>query len=167
MRPGGHRAEQDQIISINPRMLDHQHCVGPAREHPAGGDRRGRARHDGPAWHDARGQFLGVEPQPPRSLLGGAIGFLGPQGVAVDVRAVEGRHVDVGRHVVGQHPPQGRRQRHDLWTQRLGMDRVPPPPFGGVAVHHVEELVLLVRHRGLPSSGQKSYSQTVTVAPAG
>ena len=80
-----------------------------------GGDRRGRPRPDRRPGDDPRGELLGVEPEPPRRLLGRAEGLLGADRVAVDVRAVEGRHVDPGDDVVGQHP-----------AQRLGQRRPPP-----------------------------------------
>src|SRR3954453_10981619 len=49
-------------------------------------------------------------------------------------------------NVVRQHPPEGGGERNGFAAKRPRAERVPPPPRGGVAVHHVQELVLLVRH---------------------
>ena len=84
-------------------VLDHHHGVGAARHHAAGGDGGGGAGLHFDFGRMAAGDHLGVE----RDLLRRAIGGAGRVGradrEAVDVGAVERRHVDRRGEIARQH----------------------------------------------------------------
>ena len=146
---GGHRVKHLQAFSVNTRVLDHQHGIGAARQHPTGGNGSGRARLDNQARDGSRGNLFAAQSQASRRFLGCSIGVVGAERIAVHVGPVERRHIDLGRHVRGQHPPQRGSQANSFGAQRHGADGLPPQAFRRVAVHDIEELLLLLDHRRL------------------
>ena len=82
-----------QVLPVHVRVLDHHDRIRAARHHAARGDRhRGSAADDG-GGHDARVDDFLAKAQLPRHFLGGAERIGGDQREAVDVGAIEGRHV--------------------------------------------------------------------------
>ena len=143
-------APQDQLAPghVGPREAD----VGPRRDRPgddqAVGRRPARARPSrrrrprggaSPRWRSRRRarrprtatarRPVAISSALSRERRGAsserAERLLGPDRVAVDVRAVERRHVDLGHDVRGQDPPQRLGQRDDLRPERLGADARP------------------------------------------
>ena len=94
-------------------VLDHHHRVGAARHHAAGGDGGRGAGLDLELRRMAAGDHLGVERELLRRAVGGAGRVGGAQREAVDIGAVERRHVDRRRHdrapARGRAPPRARR----------------------------------------------------------
>ena len=91
-------------------VLDHHHGVGAARHHAAGGD---GGRGAGPTsifGRDARRRSPRRSAQPARRRVAGAGGVGGAQREAVDVGAVERRHVERRGHVMRQHAAERVRQ---------------------------------------------------------
>ena len=95
-------------------VLDHHHGVGAARHHAAGGDGGGGAGLDLDLGRMAAGDHLGVERELLRRAVGGAGEVGGAQRKAIDVGAVERRHVDRRREIVRQHAAERRRERDAL-----------------------------------------------------
>ena len=98
-------------------VLDHHHGVGAARHHAAGGDGGGGAGLHLDLGRMAAGDHLGVE----RDLLRRAVGCAGGVGraqrEAVDIGAVERRHVDRRREIVRQHAAERGCERHAFGGQ--------------------------------------------------
>ena len=89
-----------------------------------------------------------------RHFFGRAEGVLRHDGEAIDVRAIERRHVD-GRHDVSrQHPAERRVERDDFNAARRAVNRGPETPLRFIAIEDLEKLLLLTHS-----------SQTFTSAP--
>ena len=131
------------------RVLDHDHGVGAARNHPAGGNRHGRARPNHRRRHDARVNRFLAELHGARHFLGRAERVFGDDGEAIHVRAVERRHVHGRDDVGGQHAAERGVERHRFDAARRQVDRGAKAPLRLVAIEHVEKL-LLVTHRARP-----------------
>ena len=117
--PGVTRAAQldrrDALDQLG--VLDHHHGVGAARHHAAGGDGgRGAGLHLD-LGRVAAGDHLGVERELLRRAVGGAGDVGGAQRKAVDIGAVERRHVDRRGEIVRQHAAERGRERHALGGQ--------------------------------------------------
>ena len=84
-------------------VLDHHHGVGAARHHAAGGDGGGGAGPDLELRRMAAGDHFGVERDLLGACLGRAGGVGGAQRKAIDIGAVERRHVDRRGQIVRQH----------------------------------------------------------------
>ncbi|MCY1506511.1 hypothetical protein D9M68_407630 [compost metagenome] len=123
-------------------MFHHHHRVGAARQHAAGGDRRGVAGRHFALRHDAGCQRLAHEGQRADLFFHRAPGVGGLHGKTVDVGAVEARHVDGGDHVFGQHPAQHRVQGQRLATQRREGQVFAEAALGLVPRDDIEELRL-------------------------
>ena len=103
-------------------VLDHHHGVGAARNGAAGRDRgRGAGRHLDRG-RDAAGDHLGVKRKPLRRAVAGADRIGGAHGEAVDIGAVERRHIDRRDHVGGKHARQRGAQRLGFGRQRRAVD---------------------------------------------
>ena len=124
-------------------MFDRDDRIGTARQHAPGRDRGRSAGPDFELRFDTGRNRLGVESQPYRPRLRRPEAVLGSQREAVEVGAVEGGHVDSGRHVLGQHPAQRGIDRNDLGSERHKLERRVPAQLGRVAVENFQELLLL------------------------
>jgi hypothetical protein len=142
--PGGGRPQHldraGGLVELG--VLDHQHGISAARQHGAGRD-HGR----GPGGHrlaglDAGREDLGVEPQGAGLVIAGTKSVLRPDREAVDVRAIEARHVDRRDHVLGEHPAAGLRERHALLAERCQRQMAMEAGDRLVAVDDLEELLL-------------------------
>ena len=111
--PGAARAAQlDRRHALDQLgVLDHHHGVGAARHHAAGGDGGRGAGPDLDLGRVAAGDHLGVERELLRRGVGRARGVGGAQREAVDIGAVERRHVDRRGEIGGQHAAERRRER--------------------------------------------------------
>ena len=127
-------------------VLDHDHGISAAWNHPSGSNRYSPTPLDHRLRHDSRVNHFFVEPHATRNFLGRAEGVFGNDGEAVHVRAIERRHIherdDVGR----KHPAEGRLERRRFDPARREIDGRTKPPLRFVAVEHIEKLLLL-RHR--------------------
>ena len=123
-------------------VLDHDHRVGAARRHAAGGDQGRGARLDGEVGCHAGGQDFRVQREDFGRSLAGADGVVGAHGKAVDTGAVEPRRVDFGDDRARQHPAQCLRQRHGLAAERLQPQMAVKPRHRLVAADDVEKLLL-------------------------
>ena len=85
---------------------------------------------------------LGVETQPLRRGVGRAHGVGGAQRKAVDVGAIERRHVDRRRHVVREHAPERSGERDALRRQRRKIDMARKARARLVGGDDFEELLL-------------------------
>ena len=83
-------------------VLDHDDGVCAARHRTAGRDRRGRARQDRPRRRDAAGDHLVVQHHAHRRRLAGRSEIGRTHRKAIDIGAVERRHVDRRHHVFGE-----------------------------------------------------------------
>jgi hypothetical protein len=83
-------------------MFHHHNGVCPPRHRPAGCDRRGRSRQDRPCRRDAAGDHLVVQHHADRRRLTGGSEIGGAHRKAIDIGAIERRHIDRRRHVLGQ-----------------------------------------------------------------
>ncbi len=83
-------------------VFDHHDGVGAARHRAAGRDRRGGARQHRPRRRDAAGDHLVVEQQAHRRGLAGRGEIGGTHRKAIDIGAIERRHVDRRHHVLGK-----------------------------------------------------------------
>ena len=123
--PGGSgAADFDRARSRRLRVLDHHDGVRPARHRTAGRDRRGRSRQYRPRRRGAAGDHLVVQHHAHRRRLAGGSEIGGTHRKAVDIGAVERRHVD---------------RRHDVLGER--------------AAERVGERALLARHRARKQGG--------------
>ncbi|MCY1222143.1 hypothetical protein D9M72_342230 [compost metagenome] len=123
-------------------MFHHHHRVGAARQHAAGGDRRGVAGCHFAPRHDAGRQRLAHEGQRADLFFHRAPGVGGLHGKAVDVGAVEAGHVDGGDRVVGEHPAQRRVQGNGLAAQRREAQVFAEAALGLVPRDDIEKLRL-------------------------
>jgi hypothetical protein len=103
-------------------VLDHHHGIGAARDDPAGRDGGGGAWPDLDLGRMSAGDHLGVERKLDRCAVGCAGSIGGAQREAVDVGAVERRHVDRRREIVRQHAAERGRERHALGGQRAEIE---------------------------------------------
>ena len=76
------------------RMFDHDDGIRAARDHAAGGDRHRLAGSNGYLRNDTRVNHLVGESHAARHFLGRAERVLSDHGKAIDVGAIERRHVD-------------------------------------------------------------------------
>jgi hypothetical protein len=135
-----------QIAAVDLRVFDHDHGIGAARNHPAGGNLNRRARPNDRRRHDARvNRFLG-DRNGPWHLFRSTERVFGHDGKAIDVRAIEGRHVYRRDHIGGQDASEGGIERHRLDRARCQIESGAKAPLRLVAIQHVEELLLLT-HR--------------------
>ena len=95
----------------------------------------------------AADDHLGIEREPSRRAVAGAGGVGGAQRKAVDIGAVERRHVDRRRDVVRQHARERSRERDGFGRQRREIEM---PSRSGARLlgrDHFEELLLARRRR--------------------
>jgi hypothetical protein len=109
---GGGAPHLDGVVAGGLRMLDHDNGVGAARYRAAGGDGRRRAGPHGLARFDAAGDHLAIEGKLDRVAFAGGREIGRTDGKAVDIRAVEGRHVDGRGHVGGERQSECLADRH-------------------------------------------------------
>ena len=85
-------------------VLDHHHGVGAARDHAAGRDRgRGARRRLRAPAHGRRRSTSPLSAKPARRDVARARGVGGAQREAIDIGAIERRHVDRRGHIMRQH----------------------------------------------------------------
>ena len=130
-------------------VLDHHHRVGAARHHAAGRNRQRLAGPDDGGRDDAGVDLFGAEPHHARRFLGCAERVFRDHREAVDVRAVERRHVDGRDHVGGQHAPERGLERDPLGASRRQIEGGAEAALGFVPIEDLQELLLL-RHRARP-----------------
>ena len=103
-------------------VLDHHHRIGAARHDAAGGDGRCRTGHDFQQRRMSAHNDLGVEAKPPRRSVGRTRDVGGAHREAVDIGAIERRHVD--RRARRHAPARGRARRQARPSrQRAAQDR--------------------------------------------
>ena len=141
----GHGDHRTTGVVLRLRVLDHDHGIGAARQHAAGGDRRRRAVSDLDGRRYTARQHLGVEPQAARRRLGRAREVAGPHGEAVDRRAIEGRRVRRGGDRLGQDTVMRSRERHRFGRQRRQVQHRMPAQHGFVGGDDFEKLFLTCR----------------------
>ncbi len=90
----------------------------------------------------AADDHLGIETQAYRHRVAGARGVGGPQRKAVHIGAVERRHVDRRRHVMGEHAGERRREHDRLGRQRRELDMARETRGGLLGRDYLEELLL-------------------------
>ena len=95
-------ADFDRARSRRLRVLDHHDGVGAARHRAAGRDRRGGARQHRPRRRGAAGDHLVVQHHAHRRGLAGGSEIGGTHRKAIDIGAIERRHVDRRHHVFRQ-----------------------------------------------------------------
>ena len=116
-----HRAAASPSASVCSTMTTASAPRGSMRP---GGDRGGRCRARRSCAAATPGvSDLGVEAQPARLLLAGAEGVLGLHGEAIDVGAVEARHVDAARRRPRPARGPGRRPSGTVSRRRAGAGR--------------------------------------------
>ena len=113
-RRGG-AADLDRARPRRLGMLDHDDSVGAARHRTAGRDRSGGARQHRPYRRGAAGDDFVVQHDAHRRRLAGGGQIGGAHRKAVDIGAVEWRHVD---------------RRHDILRQRAA-ERIRKRPLLG------------------------------------
>lgn len=123
-------------------VLHHHHRVGPARQHAARGDHRGRPRLHGNPGRAAGGQQLRVEGKPAGAFQAGPKGVGGAHRKAVDAGAIEAGHIDPGDHVVRHHAPHRLGEWHRFGPERCQAQMGQKACHRRLAVEHVEELLL-------------------------
>ena len=133
-------------------VLDHHHGVGAARHHAAGGDGGGGAGRDLELRRVAAGDHLGVERELLRRAFGRAGGVGGAQREAVDIGAVERRHVDRRRQIIRQHAAERGGERHALGGQGREIEMAFEALARLLGGDHFEKLLLA---RGLPHRGEQ------------
>jgi hypothetical protein len=104
-------------------MLNHHDGVCPARHRTAGRDRRGRSRQYRPRRGGAAGDYLVVQHHADRRSLPGRRKIGRTHRKAIDIGAVERRHVDRRHHVLRERTAERVRERallrrHRTWKQR-------------------------------------------------
>ena len=105
----------------------------------------------------AAGDHLGVERELLRCAVGGARGVGGAQRKAVDIGAVERRHVDRRREIGGEHAAERRRKGHALGGQGRAVDMALEALARFFRRDDLEELLL-------PGGGADRREQIVTAA---
>ena len=116
---GGHRVKHLQAFSVNTRVLDHQHGIGAARQHPTRGNGTGRARLDNQARDGSRGNLFTAQSQASRRFLGCSIGVGGAERITVHVGPVERRNGFRGPGLGRKHATRRVPEAQVLRPQRL------------------------------------------------
>ena len=117
--PGrGGSADLDRARACGLGMLDHDDGIGAARHRPAGGDWRRRPRQHRPRRRGAAGDHFVVEQNADRRGFSGRSKIGRAHRKAIDIGAIERRHVD---------------RRQDIGGQRAAERSGKRPRFAGVA----------------------------------
>ena len=148
---GGDRSGDSKFAAAYLGVLDHDDGIGAARHHAAGGDQHRLAGMNHRGRDDAGVNLFVAQEHRARHFFGRAERVFRHHREAIDVRAIERRHVD-RRHDVGrQHPAERRVERDDFNAAGRAVDRGPETPLRFIAVEDLEELLLLT-HRARPST---------------
>jgi hypothetical protein len=140
-------------------VLDHHDRIGAARHHSAGRDcDRLSGVHDRRR-HDAGVNHFVVEPKNAGKFFRCPERVLGDDGVAVDVRSIEGGNVDRREHVVGKHATERRIERDLLDPARRQIEGGVKPTLGFIAVEDLQELLLLTHGKW----GRESFFEDTSV----
>ena len=95
-----------QPAAVDLRVLDHDDGIGATRNHPARGNFHGGARPNHRRWHDAGVNRFFAKLHGSRHFLGRTERVLGHDGKAIDIRAVERRHVNWRDDIGSQDAPE-------------------------------------------------------------
>ena len=130
------------ILLLRLGMLDHHHGIGAARNDAAGCDCGCGARHDLERGRMAADDDLAVETKAPRRAVARAGGFGGAQCTAIDIGAIERRHVD-GRRDIGCERATERESKGDGFArQRRKLDVASEARARLLGRHDFQELLL-------------------------
>ena len=99
---GSGAADFDRAMSRRLRVLDHHDGVCPARHRTAGRDRCGRSRQYRPRRRGAAGDHFVVQHHADRRGLACGSKIGGTHRKAIDIGAVERRHVDRRHHILSE-----------------------------------------------------------------
>ena len=147
-------------------VLDHHHRIGAARQHAAGGDGGGGAGSDLDLRRMAAGDHLGVERELLWCVVGGARGVGSAQREAVDIGAVERRHVDRRGEIGGEHAAERRRKAHALGGQGRAVDMALEALARFFRRDDFEELLLPAAARTAASNSSRGVCDAVFTATA-